>query len=52
MVGHCSWTSGQRGWKRQPGGMAVGSGGSPLRIWGLRRSRGFRGGTADSSALV
>ena len=42
-------TTGQRGWNRQPAGMRLGSGVSPVRICCSTRSIS---GTTDSSALV
>ena len=42
-------TTGQRGWKRHPGGMRVGSGGSPAR---MGRSRPPASGTTSSNAFV
>src|SRR6185369_3318408 len=45
-----SRTCGQRVWKRQPGGGAIGLGTSPSRMMRFRRAAGSGTGTAESSA--
>ena len=49
---HSAIAIGQRGWKRQPGGIAIGFGVSPARICGSVASRGSRFGTTEMSAFV
>ena len=44
--------TGQRGWKRQPGGTRTGFGVSPVRICGAVCSSGSRRGTTEISAFV
>src|SRR5690606_18803944 len=51
-VEHGSNTSGQRVWKRQPGGGSIGDGTSPSSGTGFRGARGSGTGLAESSARV
>src|SRR3990170_8048233 len=54
--GSTAWQSskatGQRGWKRQPGGIATALGVSPCRMMRSPRRRGLGTGTTESSARV